>query len=396
MTIFKLSSTVIIIIIIITVFTIFVGSTHKKEGETWPETDITFSMGHYPTSYCRMTNIILDTQEKVFKYRKVENDNSLKKTCLFTDDIWPFVNVASNITSVPACDVKFNKGHVFTMYYFFGSNYFHLHYDMMLPLYSAVHRLPQGQLKDVVFMPSVESRRLQYINWETEAFKRPAYWMEMLKVLTRPHTVMPLDSDLIQQGKTICMKVAYFGTPSIDIENIDLINSYVKFIKTRLGVAHNRVNSTLIGIISRSTRRKILNEQELLKEVSKFSAVEMVEFTGKTFKEQIECVQKYSVLVGVNGAGLTNAMFLSPGAVAVQLVPFNATVNYKTFAQILQCRGPYLEWHNRHSNLTHESRHDTYRSAPDTTVHAQEFVGLMKQALSLVNSDPHAYYKTEL
>ena len=52
----------------------------------------------------------------------------------------------------------------------------------------------------------------------------------------------------------------------------------------------------------------------------------MVEFSGMTFKEQVAAVQKYTVLIGVNGAGLMNAIYLPEGSVAVQLVPYNATM----------------------------------------------------------------------
>ena len=151
----------IVTTIVITFVPVFVGSAAKAKKDARPESDVTFSLGHYPTSFCRITNVVLDTREKVFKYKQPENGNSLKKTCLFTDDIWPFVNVVSSNASLPACDVVYNKGYVFTMYYYYGSNYFHLHYDTMLPLFSAVHQWPQGQVKDVVFMPSVESKRLQ-------------------------------------------------------------------------------------------------------------------------------------------------------------------------------------------------------------------------------------------
>ena len=37
-------------------------------------------------------------------------------------------------------------------------------------------------------------------------------------------------------------------------------------------------------------------------------------------------MQKYTVLAGVNGAGLMNGLYLPPFSVAVQLVPYNASV----------------------------------------------------------------------
>lgn len=57
------------------------------------------------------------------------------------------------------CDKTYDEGYVFTMYFYYGSNYFHLHYDMMIPLFSELRNEDKG--KKIVLMPSVESVRLQ-------------------------------------------------------------------------------------------------------------------------------------------------------------------------------------------------------------------------------------------
>ena len=55
------------------------------------------------------------------------------------------------------------NGFTFTIYYWgSGSNYYHMHYDVLIPLYQALYYKKQPQ--DVVMMPVVESSRLQ-VGW---------------------------------------------------------------------------------------------------------------------------------------------------------------------------------------------------------------------------------------
>lgn len=130
----------------------------KPATTSWPETRFTKAFGHYPTDYCHFTDVVLDTDERAFLYRS-ETDHH--KDCLFAKTIWPIRNVSG---AKPNCDETFDKGHVFTIFYFAGgSNYFHLHYDLLLPLYLAVHHKKEqtDDPRSHVLMPTVESRRLQ-------------------------------------------------------------------------------------------------------------------------------------------------------------------------------------------------------------------------------------------
>ena len=94
---------------------------------------------------------------------------------------------------------------------------------------------------------------------------------------------------------------------------------------------------------------------------------------------------EYTVLVGVNGAGLMNGIYLGEGAVTIQLVPFNATqLNVREFGNILKSRGPYLEWWNKHEELNRGNlERDPYNSQADTEVHVDEFTQLIRDALKI-------------
>ena len=102
---------------------------------------------------------------------------------------------------------------------------------------------------------------------------------------------------------------------------------------------------------------------------------------------QVALVQRYAVIVGMNGAGLMNALFRPRHAVAVQLVPFKAQVNHLEFGKILQSVGSYLVWHNTHLNLHYQSNHDKNNNSPDTIVDAKQFKELVLEALDIARDN---------
>ena len=112
--------------------------------------------GHHPFQQCTITNTMLDKQEKTFKaYKAPEVDK------LDISRTWSIVSSRDPFT----CDKTFRHGFVFLFYYYKGSsNYFHLHYDTLIPLYSLLrdHMTRNGYLSDeVLLMPSVETSRLK-------------------------------------------------------------------------------------------------------------------------------------------------------------------------------------------------------------------------------------------
>ena len=96
-------------------------------------------------------------------------------------------------------------------------------------------------------------------------------------------------------------------------------------------------------------------------------------------------MRQCTVLVGFHGGELINSLYMPPGAVTIQLVPYGATsLDTEKYARILRAHGPYLEWHNRHEqNSRPNQMEDADNSLADTVVHVEDFVELLKQALGL-------------
>ena len=108
-------------------------------------------------------------------------------------------------------------------------------------------------------------------------------------------------------------------------------------------------------------------------------------------------MRKYSTLIGMNGAGLINGLFLPQGGVNVQLVPYKAQLNFVEFGSLLSARGPYLEWHNQHENLNRDVPGDKYHGQADTIVNVDEFIELVKKVLRTgLNAELEKRKKTEL
>ena len=77
-------------------------------------------------------------------------------------------------------------------------------------------------------------------------------------------------------------------------------------------------------LIHRGHYRRITNEPEVARaaEAAGFEAV-VAELRGDaTEAEQARVVNSFDVVLGVHGAGLTNAVFLPPGGVLIQVVPY--------------------------------------------------------------------------
>ena len=95
----------------------------------------------------------------------------------------------------------------------------------------------------------------------------------------------------------------------------------------------------------------------------------------------------YDILVGMNGAGLINALYLDSHAVAIQLLPYSSSLNFDEFRSVLRARGPYLEWKSTTPPTVKHDRDSRGRHLPhseDTIVEKREFLILLESAVSLL------------
>ena len=84
------------------------------------------------------------------------------------------------------CSAHYSQGYVFTIYYWSGgSNYFHLTYDMMLPLYKQIYHGRKNVHKkseeagSVLLMPSVETSRLKVLIFFSPKAKKSTICVRM-------------------------------------------------------------------------------------------------------------------------------------------------------------------------------------------------------------------------
>jgi protein O-GlcNAc transferase len=239
-------------------------------------------------------------------------------------------------------------------------------------------------------MPTVETSRLKVMNWDTDAFHEKnlnKYFVLVHKTLAGDEfDLVPADSHLFASNPNgfTCFETAHFGVPSVGYPNPEIVPEFTNFIRQRLGLTSlPPPNIPRVGLITRATRRRITNEDELIAAISPIVEAERIEFSGMTFKEQVKAVQRFTVLVGMNGAGLMNAIYLPEGAVAIQLAPYNATqLNVNEFGKVLKSRGPYMEWRNTHAEKSSSTREaDPFNSQADSEVDVAEFIELIQEAL---------------
>jgi capsular polysaccharide biosynthesis protein len=72
--------------------------------------------------------------------------------------------------------------------------------------------------------------------------------------------------------------------------------------------------------VSRASRRRIVNHDEVLATLERHGFSE-VSAEGLSVSEQIALFARAEAVIGVHGAGLTNAVFSSPGALLIELQP---------------------------------------------------------------------------
>ena len=87
------------------------------------------------------------------------------------------------------------------------------------------------------------------------------------------------------------------------------------------------------------------------------------------------------MMIGLQGAGMMNSLFLEKGSSVVCLFQYNAASD--SFRRLLKPLFNYYTWVNTHvnnsvTNLTHDPHHDQ----ADTIVNISEFLDVIKIALS--------------
>lgn len=128
---------------------------------------VTSLPGHWPSSYCRIKNVVFNTGSHTLQ---IDGDLQELDKCYKVKDVWKFEtsDTANQPLNNIVCDQVFERGHFFTTYYYHGSNYFHLNYDTMIPLYLALNQESLKSSDDpnnvIALLPGVEAARGEVSN----------------------------------------------------------------------------------------------------------------------------------------------------------------------------------------------------------------------------------------
>lgn len=164
-----------------------------------------------------------------------------------------------------------------------------------------------------------------------------------------------------------------------------LLRRFSAYARAQLGIREAPPSKPFVGVISRVNRRKFANEMDMMAVLTDLGVEgELIHYEDLSFRDQVDLMQRVTVLIGINGAGLINALYLPPGAVAVQMVPYKAPLNFHEFGTVLRARGPYIEWHNMHKeNTVVAASTPQPESNQDTRVLPSEFRELVTRALGM-------------
>ncbi|ELU00677.1 hypothetical protein CAPTEDRAFT_225389 [Capitella teleta] len=399
------------VLVSIVLFIDSVVSTSDQPFDYNSQGTVVAKLGTSHGSYCTITNAIFDANSKQFVYKNYNSDHESCKGRLPT--LWSVQNRVS--ISDLQCHKTYDVGHTYTVFFFYASSYYHLHTETLMPLYAATEWPKSSQMAERVwekampfrtnegqqiFMPvaTVNNQNMK-IDWNTTAFdKDDSFWVQMAQFPARNHTFLPLTENVAANGENICFKKLNIGMISYNNTNPSFIKAFGSYVKKELGIKPlPPFDQPVIGLIRRTNRRRILNEFELTKALNKVAKTVVLDFYYMDYYEQVRAMQQLSVLIGMNGAGLINAVYLPSYAVAVQLVPYKANVNWRFYGDMLRARGPYMEWHNKDKSRHRQNLElDPSNSNADTDIDIEEIVDLARSAIGMAEEHRMMVYRNEL
>lgn len=293
----------------------------------------------------------------------------------------------------------------FSIYFHFGKgNYYHFFFDSLIPLYALLEHRGLLQQGNGVLMPFVEHGALagfdEGIDLDSEAFSHQhhgAYWMQALQLLFPSWRILPLTRDSLLSlalsqphvDYPRCLPRLVAGVPKWKAADAALVGRFVSFTVRQMALPPTEICAPgfrrSATVIRRSNRRRIRNFDEVLRTVEAEMPATMLRFEDYTLREQLALARSYALLVGMQGAGFINALFMSRDAAVVVLFQYGAASD--SFGKLLRPRLSYHRWINEHRALSFtDTTRDPYHDNADTIVSINEFQAVVRKAVSKICS----------
>ncbi|CAO2174380.1 unnamed protein product [Urochloa humidicola] len=223
--------------------------------------------------------------------------------------------------AAPRCTVTHNTPAVLFAVGGYAGNYWHDYADILVPLFVASRRFrgevtflisniqfqPRWLVKYKAFLQGLS--KYDYVDMDADGeqvircFRHVTVGLRLDKEFSIVPELVPGDRRLAMPDFTAFLRETY-SLPR--------------------GTASGKEKKPRLMLIHRGHYRRILNEPEVARaaEAAGFE-VEVKELRGETTEaEQARLVNSFDAVVGLHGAGLTNAVFLPAGGVVIQVVPY--------------------------------------------------------------------------
>ncbi|WVZ72021.1 hypothetical protein U9M48_020542 [Paspalum notatum var. saurae] len=225
-------------------------------------------------------------------------------------------------SAAPACTVTHDTPAVLFAIGGYAGNYWHDYADILVPLFVASRRY-DGDVTFLISNVQFQPRWLvKYAAFLRALSKHDAVDMDGdAQVRCFPHVTVGLRLD---KEFSIVPELVPGGRLSMLDFTRFLRETYALPRGAAASLAHRTKPPPRLLLIHRGHYRRILNEPEVARaaEAAGFEAV-VAELRGDAAEaEQARVVNSFDVVLGLHGAGLTNAVFLPPGGVLIQVVPY--------------------------------------------------------------------------
>ncbi|KAK3163721.1 hypothetical protein QOZ80_1AG0007430 [Eleusine coracana subsp. coracana] len=224
--------------------------------------------------------------------------------------------------AAPPCTVTYDVPAVVFAIGGLTGNYWHDYADVLVPLFVAARRFAG----EVVFLVTNPGDRPRWLAKYGTLLKRLSKYDVVdlggdVEVRCFPHVTVGLH-----------MHKEFTILPELDTGGRLSMADFTRFQREAYGLPRDAAVSLAqepykkprLMLLHRGKNRRFVNEQEIVRaaDAAGFEAVVVDLKGGMPVAEQARVVNSFDALLGVHGAGLTNAAFLPAGAMLIQVVPY--------------------------------------------------------------------------
>ncbi|KAI3900754.1 hypothetical protein MKW92_034622 [Papaver armeniacum] len=213
----------------------------------------------------------------------------------------------------PPCDIFHNVPAVVFSSGGYRGNFYHEINDVMVPLFLTTHH----------FQSQVQLVATDYKeHWDSK-------YHQILTSLSNYKVINPVEDEKVHCFPGGVIGLVYHGDLTCNTSGIPggySINDFRRFLRYSFNLKIKNVTEVekpVLILVSRQRSRALLNEKEILGLATElgFKAITTTPERMSNLSRFSDEINSCSVLLGVHGAGLTNAVFLPDGAVMLQVVP---------------------------------------------------------------------------